>query len=86
MADTKAFITTPDFNWLTKINFEAKMKEETRCLAGKFQIDTDLEIADKSRERIKKLQLSGWSCFNGRRFLYNNGSQNYLQFQSAKWQ
>ena len=29
------------------------MKEETRCLAGKFQIDTDLEIADKSRERIK---------------------------------
>ena len=84
--DTQAFITTPDFNWLTTINFEAKMKEETSCLSGKFQIDNDLEIADKSREMIKKLQLSSWSCFNGRRFLNNNGSQNYLQFQSAKWQ
>ena len=34
------------------------MKEETSCLAGKFQKDNDLEIANKSREMIKKLQLS----------------------------
>ena len=35
--DTQAFITTPDFNWLTTINFEAKWKKKLVALQVNFK-------------------------------------------------
>ena len=51
-----SFITRPEFNRLTKINFNARMKQEAKSLASTGQVDTALDIADKSREKLKKLQ------------------------------
>ena len=35
--DTTAFITPPEFNTLTKISFDARMKEATKSLACDFK-------------------------------------------------
>ena len=51
-------------------------------LASKSHIDAALDIADKNREKIKKLQTFDLRYFNGRRYFCNYGSQNYLIFQS----
>ena len=53
--DTTRFITTPEFNRLTKINFDATMKQESRSLASKMS-STALDIADKVEKKIKNLQ------------------------------
>ena len=53
--DTTRFITTPEFNRLTKINLDATMKQESRSLASKMS-STALDIADKIEKKIKNLQ------------------------------
>ena len=55
---------------LTKISFDAKIKELKKSLALKRQVDNTLDITDKNE--IQK---------NGGRYFENDGSQNYLVFQ-----
>ena len=60
MPNTTGFITTPEFNRLTKISFDARMTEARKSLQVKVktvsQKDTALDVADKNREKVKKLQ------------------------------
>ena len=79
ICDTTGFITTPEFNRLTKLNFNARMEEEVESLASKGQVDTALDIADTNRgKNFKKFDLS---YFNGRKHFGNDGSQHYLILQ-----
>ena len=55
MPDTTRFITTPEFNRLTKTNFDATMKQESISLASKMSC-TALDIADKIEKKIRNLQ------------------------------
>ena len=55
--DTAGFITIPEFNRLSKINFDARKKESTRSFASESQIDTTLDVADQKRKK-KKLKTS----------------------------
>ena len=52
--DTTGFITTPEFNRLSKINFDARKKESTRSFASESQIDTTLDVADQNRKKFLK--------------------------------
>ena len=45
--DPTSFITAPEFNKLTKINFDARIIRETKSLANKTQEDAALSIDDK---------------------------------------
>ena len=38
ISDTIGFITTPEFNRLTKISFDARIKQEAKSLASKIQV------------------------------------------------
>ena len=44
----------------------------------KIQVDNALDIADKNREKMKKLPMFDLSYFIGKS--YFDGSQNYLMF------
>ena len=52
--DTTGFIATTEFNRLTNIRFDARMKEATESLASKDRVTTALDIADRNRENIQK--------------------------------
>ena len=52
--DTTGFITFPEFNRLSKINFDARKKESTRRFASESQIDTILDVADQKRKKFLK--------------------------------
>ena len=58
------------------------MKEEAKRLANESQLDTALHAADKNREKIKNLQAFDSCYFNGGKYFVNDGSQNYLIFQT----
>ena len=49
--DTIGFIGGSEVNRLTKIIFDARMKEATKSLASKSQVDTVLNRSDKNREK-----------------------------------
>ena len=49
ISDTTGFIATPTFNKLTKTNFNARIKQETRSFANKSQVDATLDIASKNK-------------------------------------
>ena len=55
-SDTTSFITFPEFNRLTKNYFDAIIKETTKPLGSKCQIDAAIDIADKNRENIKNFK------------------------------
>ena len=65
--DIAGFITTSVFNRLSKISFDSRIKEAAKSVARKSQLDNALDIADKSREKIRKLQTFDLSYFNGRK-------------------
>ena len=74
-----SFITRPEFNRLTKINFNTRMKQEAKSLASTGQVDTAaLDIADKNREKMKKLPTFDLSHFNSKRLFDDDGSLSYL--------
>ena len=53
ITDTEGFIFTPKFSISKKVNFNARMKEATKTIANKIQVNTALYIADKVRKKIK---------------------------------
>ena len=69
--DTTGFITTPEFNRLTKISCDVEIKEAAKGLASRSQVHNGLDTADKSRE--KKLQTFDLSYFNSRTCFNNDG-------------
>ena len=52
--DTADLISTPEFNRLTKMSFDVKMRGAVKNLANKSQIDNAIDIADKNRGKIFK--------------------------------
>ena len=80
ISDTTGFVTTPEFNTLTKMSFDARIEEAAKNLIIKSQVDNVLDIADKSKEKIEKFQTFYLSYFNGRRYFGNDGIQSYLIF------
>ena len=48
------------------------MKKTAKSLASKIQVDDVIDIADKNRERIEKLQTFYVSCLYGRRYFDND--------------
>ena len=52
--DSTGFITTPEFDRLSKIRFDARMKEAAKDLAIYSQVNNALDIAGKNGEKIKK--------------------------------
>ena len=52
-------MTTPEFHKLTKTNFEARMKEATKSLANKTQVDAALDMALRNRKKKKTEKLHG---------------------------
>ena len=44
-------MTTPEFHKLTKTNFEARMKEATKSLPNKTQVDAALDMALRNRKK-----------------------------------
>ena len=44
--NTTGFITTPKFNRLIKVSFDARMKEAVKILARKSQVDNSFDISD----------------------------------------
>ena len=53
---TKFLIPQVLFNKLTKISFDARMKEAVKSLASKSQINNALDITDKKRGKIKNFK------------------------------
>ena len=51
ITDTEGFIFTPKFSISKKVNFNARMKEATKTIASKIQVNTALYIADKVRKK-----------------------------------
>ena len=52
--DTNSFITTPEFNRLTKVNFDARMEEAVKNLATKSEIKNALEFWGQKHRKNKK--------------------------------
>ena len=51
--NTAVFITTLEFNRLEKLVFDARIKEVTKSLASKSQLDAALDTSDKNRKNEK---------------------------------
>ena len=56
--DTTKFITTQEFNRLTKISFDAKMKETAKILASKSKVDHALDKKIKIEKKLQTFDLS----------------------------
>ena len=54
--DTIGSIIIPEFDRLMKIHFDARMKQPTKRLASKSQVDTALDTADKNRKNKKNFK------------------------------
>ena len=77
--DSTGFITTPEFNRLAKISFDARTKEVAKNLASKVQVDNTLDRADKN----VNLRHFDINYFSGKSNFENDGMQNFLVFQPA---
>ena len=77
--DDTGFTTTPEFNKLRKIGFDARMKEATKSLAIKSRVDNALVKADEKRKSTKSFRRL--SDFVGKNYFGDNGSQSCLIFQ-----
>ena len=68
--DTTIFIITLEFN-----NFDARIKEAPKSLTSKIQVDNVPDIADKKKEKTKKLQTFDLRYFFGKSHFENNKMQ-----------
>ena len=51
--NTSSFITTPEFNRLTNISFDARMKEAEKILASKTEVKNALDVGDQNSKKKK---------------------------------
>ena len=72
--DTTSFITTPDFNRL-------RIKEAAKIHAIKSEVKKNtLDLGDKDRVKMKKLETFDASHFIGRNYFGDDGSKNHFIF------
>ena len=62
--DTNHFINTHEFNRLTKISFDLRMKETAKSLPCKSQADNTLYLGDTNKKKIEKLEMFDSSSFS----------------------
>ena len=78
--DDSKYIITTEFNKFLGEIFDERLKQ------AKLATITDLNSVDrhaiKNQEKIEKLQTHDLSFFIGQSYLDNNGSQNFLIFQT----
>ena len=88
--DHYKYITTPKFNVLTAKSFAARLAQSN--LVTKTDIDPELISLNKKidsskgkyllvENELKKLQTFDSSCFGGKNYFEDDGTQNYLVFQ-----
>ena len=56
ISDTNHFINTQEFNRLTKISLDTRMKEAEKSIVSKTKIKNALDLGDKKNIKNKKLQ------------------------------
>ena len=56
------------------------MKKSEKSLASKTEVNNALDLRDKNRKKIEKLQIFGSSYFTGKRHFEDDGMQNCLVF------
>ena len=49
-------VNNQEFNRLTNISFDARMKERAKSLVSKSQVDNALNLGDKNREKQKNIK------------------------------
>ena len=81
--DTSHFINTPEFNRLTKISFDARMKEVEKSHASKSEVSNALVLGNKNRKNIEKLRTFDSSYFFNKIHFQDDGMQNDLVFQAV---
>ena len=81
MPDTSHFINSQELDRLTKISFDARVKEAEKSLASKTVVENTLDLGDKNRQKIEKLQTFVSGCFLGKSHFEDDERQNYLVFQ-----
>ena len=72
--DHDKYITTPEFNELTKKNFDERLKLAN--LATKSDLETVLQRANNNDKKIKKLQRFDLNYMLGKTFFGDDGFQN----------
>lgn len=55
--DNGKFITTPEFNNLTKLNFDDRMKEGAEKLGTKEKVNISINLGDKNKKKIERFQI-----------------------------
>ena len=56
ISDTNHFINTQEFNRLTQISLDTRMKEAEKSIVSKTKIKNALDLGDKKNIKNKKLQ------------------------------
>ena len=70
--DTTSFITIPEFNKLSKVSFDSRIKEAVKILASKSHVDKALDIANENGEKMKNLQAFHFNYFIGKCYFKND--------------
>ena len=55
--NANSFINTPEDNKLTKLNFEAKLREAKTNLAAKAEVNYEIDLRDKNLKKQKQKNL-----------------------------
>ena len=64
--DASYFINTHKVNRLTKMNFDARMKEAAKTLSSKTEASNALYLENKNKKKTEKLQTFNSSYFLGK--------------------
>ena len=60
------------------------MKETEKSLARNTEVNNALDVGDKTREKIEKIQTFDLSYSLGKNYLKDDGTQNYFNFNQCE--
>ena len=75
--DNGKFITTPEFNNLTKLNFDDRMKEGAEKLGTKEKVNISINLGDKNKKKIERFQITDPNYFIGKSNFEDDSTQIY---------
>ena len=78
--DYSKYITTNEFNKFSSEIFDERLKKAK--LASANNLNTVKQHATKNEEKIVKLKIYDSCLFNAQSYFGNDGSHNFLVFQS----
>ena len=81
--DNGKFITTPEFNNLTKLNFDDRMKEVAEKLGTKEKVNISINLGDQNNKKIERFQITDPNYFIGKSNFEDDSTQIYQVFQPA---